>query len=654
MILKSNLITFNDYIFRYNYFNLKLLAIEQGCMMTLLNQQQIQKVSAAVDGLDPMQLAWVSGYFSGLSAANSSAQEANSLQNSFADSLSQSPSSTLASTTNHASEKITVLYGSQTGNSKNIAESLHSAISLNGNQVELKNLLDYRPQQLKKEQKVIVVISTQGNGEAPDEALGFYKFITSDRAPRLDNLEFAVLGLGDSSYDDYCQTGKDVDSALEKLGAKRFHDRIDVDLDFEEDVSIWKKDILNKTQPKNDTVVSFAPKSATALDVASTEPTVEVYSENNPYQAEFLNVLDLTSAESTQNAYHIELAVEADGLSYKAGDILAVLPENQDELVDALISKLDFNEKETVTLKKGQFELRTAFKHHLEIANLTANVLKTYAGFIKSRAGSEPLQSLLADKEALKDYLNGSDLLDLVTDYPSEISPQDLVASLRPLISRQYSIASSEKIHEEEVHILIKPVAYTKGEEDRKHLGVTSNWLKDKQLGDTVPVHIKPNSSFKLPENIGGKTEDKIIMIGAGTGVAPFRSFLYEREDQGANGNSWLFFGEQRFRSDFLYQTEWQKFLKDGTLEKMNVAFSRDQEEKVYIQHKLLEEAANVYEWIEQGATLYICGDINNLAKDVHNTLIQIISEQSGKSLEDAANQLDEMKISKKYQRDVY
>lgn len=600
--------------------------------MTILNQQQLEKVSKAVDGLDPMQLAWVSGYFSGLSV-NAAGQPVNKLSQA-----------ALANPSQQAAEKITVLYGSQTGNSKKIAESLHTALELNGNQAELKNTLDYRPQQLKKEQKVIVVISTQGNGEAPDEALGFYKYVMSERAPRLENLEFAVLGLGDSSYDDYCQTGKDIDSALEKLGAKRFHYRVDVDLDFEDDVIKWKKDILSKTEPNNDTVVSFAPKLGGS---ASTDQT---YSESNPYQAEILNVLDLTTAESTQNAYHIELAVDADGLGYQAGDIIAILPDNQDELVDALIKQLDYNPNEMVTIKKGQFKLHTAFKHHLEIANLTANVVKTYAGFIKS----DSLQALLDDKEALKDYLNGSDLLNLITDYPSEISTQDLVASLRPLISRQYSIASSETTHEDEVHILIKPVIYTlsskESDEDRKHYGVASNWLKDKQMGDTVPVHIKPNSSFKLPEY----AEEKIIMIGAGTGVAPFRSFLFERENQGAKGNSWLFFGEQRFRSDFLYQTEWQKFLKDGTLEKMNVAFSRDQAEKVYIQHKLLEEAASVYEWIQQGATLYICGDINNLAKDVHNTLIQIISEQSGKSLEDAVTQLDEMKISKKYQRDVY
>lgn len=604
--------------------------------MTLLNQQQIQKVSAAVDGLDPMQLAWVSGYFSGLSA-----QSGNTLQNSIADSLEQAVPTTPAP---QISEKITVLYGSQTGNSKNIATSLHTALTLNGNQAELKNTLDYRPQQLKKEQKVIIVISTQGNGEAPDEALSFYKYLTGARAPRLENLTFAVLALGDSSYDDYCQIGKDIDNALERLGAKRFHQRIDVDLDFEDDVIAWKKDILSKAEPKSDTVVSFAPKLARGTP--NLDPIVGSYSESKPYQAEILNILELTTAESTQHAYHIELALEADGLSYQAGDILAIMPDNQDELVDALIAKLDLNASEIVSIKKTQFELRTALKHHLEIANLTTNVIRTYANFSQSAS----LQTLLNDKKALKDYLNGSDLLDLVSDYPANISTQDLVASLRPLISRQYSIASAEEIHQDEVHILIKPVTYTKGELARKHLGVASNWLKDKQLGDTVPVYIKANSSFKLPED----ANQKIIMIGAGTGIAPFRSFLYQRENQGANGNSWLFFGEQRFRSDFLYQTEWQKFLKDGTLEKMHVAFSRDQAEKVYIQHKLLEQAASVYDWIEQGATLYICGDINNLAKDVHHTLIQIISEQAGKSLKEAEAQLDNMKISKKYQRDVY
>jgi len=392
--------------------------------MTLLNQQQIQKVSAAVEGLDPMQLAWVSGYFSGLSAQATGTP----LQAGISSAVGANQETQVA-------EKITVLYGSQTGNSKKIAESLHTALELNGNQAELKNTLDYRPQQLKKEQKIIVVISTQGNGEPPDEALAFYKYITSDRAPKLENLEFAVLGLGDSSYDEYCQTGKDVDSAFEKLGAKRFHYRVDVDVDFEDDVIKWKKDILDKTEPKSDTVVSFAPKLGGAV-----QTTESAYSEANPYQAEVLNVLDLTTAESTQNVYHIELALEGEGLHYQAGDIIAILPDNQDDLVDALIKKLDFNPNEMVTIKKGQFKLHTAFKHHLEIANLTANVVKTYASFIKSDA----LQTLIDDKDALKEYIDGADLLNLVSDYKGEISTQDLVASLRLfLIKKEMKIEST-------------------------------------------------------------------------------------------------------------------------------------------------------------------------------------------------------------------
>ena len=233
-------------------------------------------------------------------------------------------------------------------------------------------------------------------------------------------------------------------------------------------------------------------------------------------------------------------------------------------------------------------------------------------------------------------------------DYPSETSTAELLSILRPLFSRQYSISSSEQVHTEEAHILIKPVFYDHN--DRNHLGVSSNWLIDKQAGDTIPVHIKTNSGFSLPEN----NEDKIIMIGAGTGVAPYRSFLYEREAREAQGNSWLFFGEQRFQSDFLYQTDWQHFLKNGTLENMSVAFSRDQQEKIYIQDKLLEESEKVFEWIEQGATLYVCGDIDRLAQGVHDTLIKIISQHSDLDDDGVNNYIDQLKITKKYQRDVY
>lgn len=607
--------------------------------MTLLNQQQIQKVSAAVEGLNANQLAWVSGYFSGLSANSN-----NNLEQQITD-VSGIQTNTQTAQQSQASEKITVLYGSQTGNSKTIAESVSAELKTKGVDVTLKNLLDYRPQQLKKEQKIVVVVSTHGNGEPPDEALAFYNFIYSNRAPKLDKLEFAVLGLGDSSYDDFCQTGVDLDAKFEELGAKRFHDRLDLDLDFEVGAKSWQQAVVSKidtlnNESNNEEHVVIDINSKQAINTAEATN----WTEANPYHAEILSITNLTTDDSDQDAYHIEISTEADGLRYEPGDIIAILPENQKSLVDAIIQKLDAIDTDPVEIAGETHTLVNALSHKVEIANLTAKVVKSYAELVDNKG----LTQLITDKEQLKHYLYGSDLLDLLQDYSGEISTTDLLNILRPLFSRQYSIASSEQIHSEEAHILIKPVYYDHNE--RRHFGVSSNWLISKQAGDTIPVHIKPNSGFSLPEN----NEDKIIMIGAGTGVAPYRSFLYEREAREAQGNSWLFFGEQRFQSDFLYQTEWQNFLKNGTLEKMSVAFSRDQQEKIYIQDRLLEQSAQVFEWIEQGATVYVCGDIDRLAQGVHDTLIKIISKHSGLDDEGVNNYIDQLKINKKYQRDVY
>lgn len=612
--------------------------------MTLLNQQQIQKVSSAVEGLNANQLAWVSGYFSGLSA-NSSNNLENNLQNQISD-LSAIQPSNLAASQQHAVEKVTILYGSQTGNSRTIAESVSAELKAKGADVTLKNLLDYRPQQLKKEQRIVLVVSTHGNGEPPDEALAFHNFVFGNRAPKLNDLEFAVLGLGDSSYDEFCQMGVDFDAKFEELGAKRFHDRLDLDLDFEAGAKSWQQDIVSKVaEAKNDdkhVVIDINSKQA-----ITTENTAN-WSEANPYHAEILSITNLTTDDSEQDAYHLEISTEEEGLRYEPGDIIAILPENQKELVDSVIQKLGATEESLVTVAGDSISLLNALSHKVEIANLTAKVIKSYAELVSNEA----LNELVSDKEQLKQYLHGSDLLDLLEDYPADsangLATADLLSILRPLFSRQYSISSSEQVHTEEAHILIKPVFYEQN--DRNHLGVSSNWLIDKQAGDTIPVHIKPNSGFALPEN----NEDKIIMIGAGTGVAPYRSFLYEREAREAQGNSWLFFGEQRFQSDFLYQTDWQHFLKNGTLENMSVAFSRDQEKKVYIQDKLLEESTKVFDWIEQGATLYVCGDIDKLAQGVNDTLIKIISKHTDLDDDGVNKYIDQLKINKKYQRDVY
>ena len=593
--------------------------------MTLLNHQQIEHVSTAIQGLNPSQLAWVSGYLAGLSSEKRDGQFYPELQSIPLDSKS--------------SNNVTVLYGSQTGNSKAIAEELHGNLLKAGLNSSLSNLLDYRSGQLKKEQKVFFVISTQGNGEPPDEALGFIKFIESKRAPNLENLEYSVLGLGDSSYDEYCQTGIDLDARLESLGASRLVERVDADIDFEDSASVWQKNILEN--------VDVEENSVSVINFNSHPKAVEnnkKWNEANPYQAEILKIINLTDKGSTQEAYHIELALDDYGFTYQAGDILAFLPKNQIELVENIISKLGFDPSEKITIKNTQISLREALISKLDINKLTPTVVKAYAKAIDSTE----LLHALKDKKKFKDFTQRANALDLLNAYPGILSAQQFVSSLRPLISRQYSISSSAEIHTDEVHILVKPLEYDFV--GYQHNGSASSFVKQLKDGDSIPVHIKTNSSFKLPKD----PNEKIIMIGAGTGVAPYRSFLFERESQGGFGNSWLFFGEQHFQSDFLYQTDWQQFLKNGVLERMNVAFSRDQKQKVYVQHKLLEEAEDIYKWLLDGATLYVCGDIKHMAADVHQALIQIISTQSEKTPDEAEKWLEEKQLSNKYQRDVY
>lgn len=589
--------------------------------MELLSQQQIQQVSSAVAGLNTSQLAWVSGYLSGLSSQGSH----------FA-----APSITTRPITTPSADRISVLYGSQTGNSKRIAEELHTGLSAQGIETSLHNLFDYRPLQLKKDSTLLIVISTQGNGEPPDEALSFFKYLESDRAPNLGHLEYAVLGLGDSSYDDFCETGIALDKQLTALGAQSFLARSDADIDFEETAALWQRNVINhlkENQTGSAETTTLVPETNTSN-----------WTEATPYPAEIIHLIDLTTNESTQESYHIELAIEDYGKTYQAGDILALLPKNQSSLVTAIIQQAGLEAAEQVTLKSKEVTLFEALESKLEITKLTSKVVREYG----EATNSSQLHNLVSNKEALRRFIQDADLLDLLNQYPEKLSAQTLVDLLRPLTSRQYSIASSAKAHEGEVHILVKPVSYQQN--SREHLGAASNWLKQLQIGDTVPVHIKENNSFKLPKN----PDDKIIMIGAGTGVAPYRSFLFEREAQGAKGNSWLFFGEQHFRSDFLYQTDWQSFLKKGVLERMSVAFSRDQEEKVYVQHKIAEEAETLYQWLKEGAYLYVCGDINRMAADVHQALLDVIVKQSTKSRQDAEDYLKELQLEKRYQRDVY
>lgn len=593
----------------------------------LLTPEQLQQVSKAVHGLTPAQLAWVSGYLSGLSSGMD--QQFTPFAHGTA----------VAAPLAANALKTTIVYGSQTGNSKKIAEQLHARLQSHGAEAVVLNLKDYRPQQLKKEQRLIAVISTHGNGEPPDDARAFFSFLLSERAPRLEALEYAVLALGDSSYEEFCQTGLVLDQRLAELGAKPLLARVDCDVDFATPSAEWQQQIVQKT-PNNkvDTSIQFAP-AHTAAATQGREYTAE-----NPFQSELLSSINLTDSGSSKDVLHLEFSLEESGLQYEPGDILAVAVANDLTLVEEVLSLSGLDRHTPVNINGQVTDLYNALVNRRELSTLTRRQMKVYAEYI----GHAELLAAANDKNNLKEWLYAADWVDVFRQFPGKVEAQALVDILRPLQPRQYSIASSPNAHPDEVHLLVKRVEYDFN--GRTHLGAASNWLARLQAGDKAAVHIKPNAHFKLPAS----AESKIIMIGAGTGVAPFRSFLFEREAQGISGNSWLFFGEQRFRTDFLYQTEWQQFLANGTLERMSVAFSRDQARKVYVQHRLLEEAAEVYQWLQEGAYLYVCGDMNGMAKDVHNALIEIVASQRNINAVDAAAWLEQLMGEHRYQRDVY
>lgn len=601
--------------------------------MSVLSAQQLERITSAVTDLSPVQLAWLGGYLSGLSMGKDNVIPFP--QRSTASSLP-----TVAPVANAAPAiKTLILYGTQTGNGKKIAEQLSASLKAQGGEVSLTSMKDYRPQQLKQEQRLVIVVSTHGNGEPPDDARAFFNFIQSARAPRLEKLEYTVLALGDSSYDEFCQTGAVLDARFAELGAKRVLERVDCDVDFAKPAKAWQAQVLEQFKPS--TEAANAQFAATPVAASVSEA---LFSNENPFKSELLNSIVLTDTGSSKDVLHLEFSLEGSGIEYQPGDILAIQVHNDANLVDEVLKQGKFTGNETIALDSTSLDLRSALTSKLELSTVTKRQLKQYAQAIQHAE----LLAAVEDKEALKDFLWAADWADVLQTYPGTLDAQALVALLRPLQDRQYSIASSPNAHPDEVHLLVKRVTYDFN--GREHLGTASNGLARLQAGDMSGVYIKDNPHFRLPHD----AQTKLIMIGAGTGVAPFRSFLFEREAQGLSGNTWLFFGEQRFRTDFLYQTEWQSLLHSGVLERMSVAFSRDQDKKVYVQHRLLEAGAEVYQWLQTGAHLYVCGDMHGMAKDVHQALLDIAMQYGGKTPEQAHDWLELLISEHRYQRDVY
>ncbi|MBT2625401.1 assimilatory sulfite reductase (NADPH) flavoprotein subunit [Bacillus sp. ISL-32] len=600
-------------------------------MNSPFNQEQAELLNRLLPTLTESQKIWLSGYFA--------AAQSGSVQGT-AEAPATLPAGDTAQT---ISKEVTILYGSQTGNAQGLAENTGKTLEGRGYQVNVSSMSDFKPNNLKKIKNLLIVVSTHGEGDPPDNALSFHEFLHGRRAPKIDDLRFSVLALGDSSYEFFCQTGKEFDARLEELGGTRLSPRVDCDLDYDEPAAEWVEEVLGGLSEAQSGMAEPTPAAVPQSGESS-------YSRTNPFRAEVLENINLNGRGSNKETRHIELSLEGSGLTYEPGDSLGVYPENDPALVDMLLEEMNWGPEEVVTVnKQGDVRpLKEALISHFEITVLTKPLLQQAAQL----SANEDLRELLSpgNEEKAKAYLEGRDVLDLVRDFgPWGVSAQEFIAILRKMPARLYSIASSLSANPDEVHLTIGAVRYDAHGRERK--GVCSILCAERlQPGDTLPVYIQHNQNFKLPDN----PETPIIMVGPGTGIAPFRSFMQEREEAGAEGKSWVFFGDQHFVTDFLYQTEWQKWLKDGVLTKMDVAFSRDTEEKVYVQHRMLEHSKEMFAWIQEGAAVYICGDEKHMAHDVHQALIDIIEKEGGMSREKAEEYLADMQQQKRYQRDVY
>lgn len=602
------------------------------------NQQQTELLNQLLPTLNGHQRIWLTGYLAAQAAVGGEAQTPGQAVAPAATTVAVIPAQPAAP------REVTILFGSQTGNGSGLAKKLAKRLDEQHVKTEVLSMADFKPANLKKLENLLIIVSTHGEGDPPDNALAFHEFINSKRAPKLDSLNYSVLALGDTSYEFFCQTGKDFDSRLAELGASRLVDRADCDVDFDETAGEWMK-AVTESLSATPAAATTAAESAAPL---SADPESE-YSRSNPFRAEVLENLNLNGRGSARETRHLELSLEGSGLTYEPGDSLGVYPENHPRLVDEIIEAMGWNAEEQVaTGKSSTAALREALHHYFEITVLTKPLIEQVAKL----TGNERLLKLASPESAeeMRAYLGENDLLDLIRDFDLKgLGAAELTGLLRKIPARLYSIASSSKATPDEVHLTVRTVRYACGGRDR--YGVCSVQMAERlEPGDALPVFVQHNPNFKLPEN----PDTPIIMIGPGTGAAPFRSFLAEREETDARGKTWMFYGDQHFATDFLYQTEWQRWIKDGVLTKMDVAFSRDTAEKVYVQHRMMEKSRELYEWINSGAAVYVCGDEKNMAHDVHGALETIIAQGGGLSPEQASEYLLRMQQEKRYQRDVY
>ncbi|MBZ0254751.1 assimilatory sulfite reductase (NADPH) flavoprotein subunit [bacterium] len=573
----------------------------------------------------PEQRAWLNGFLAGLFSRNQ--LELNA---------AAAPATQLA--------PLTILFGSQTGNAESLAKTLSKQASKQGFAPTVYDMGDYPFDNIKHENRIIIITSTYGDGDPPDNAQAFWNKLSTDDALSLAHIEYSVLALGDTNYEKFCQFGKTLDARLEQLGAKRAYQRTDCDVDYDELYEEWANGALPALLPKD------SPQVKAPINGSATQPVKEEgYSKKNPFPATVQRVVGLNGDGSEKDTRHVEISLAGSGISYKVGDALGVWPQNCANEVDALINVLGFDPNIEVDVPKfGRETLRKALIEHFDISKVTRPFLK----WLLEKTGAEQLEALLQpeNKAQLDDYLWGREILDVLNEIPNlDVTPHEFIESLKTIQPRLYSISSSPNAHPDEVHITVGVVQYDS--HGREHHGVCSGFLaRLVQEGSIVPVFISSSKNFGLPEN----ANVPIIMVGPGTGIAPFRAFLEERRCQGGDGKQWLFFGNPHEATDFLYRDEILSMKEDGILTKFDAAFSRDQQEKIYVQHRMIEQAHDLFRWLEEGAYFYVCGDAQRMAKDVHDALIEIVKIAGGASEDEAADYVQRLQAEKRYQRDVY
>ena len=597
-----------------------------------LDPERSELLRRVVDGLEPASLQWLSGFASGVAYARGQVDPVRHEGSSSTAAVAARPES---------AARLAIVYGSQTGNGKRIAERLGRAAEAAGLAVRVFAARDYPLKDLAGERLLTVVISTHGDGDPPDDARGFVEHITGKRAPKLDGLAYSVLALGDSSYPKFCETGRQVDERLAALGARRLLPRVDCDVDFERLAAPWLDQVVTGAR---DAV--GGPQVATVTRLRSV-PTAPLYDREQPFEARVVANQRITGSAGSKDVRHIEISLEGSGLKYKPGDALGVWHENPPLVVDAVLGALRLPGELPVALDGVTRTLRDWLAREREITRLTRPFLTRHA----QRSGSDELSAVLepGNEDQLRRTLKDLQLIDVLNAYPAEWEAEAFVAALRPLAPRLYSIASAQDAVGDEVHVTVAVVDYDN--DGQRRLGAASAHLASLTGDDaTARVFIEQNERFRLPTD----PSRDVIMIGPGTGVAPYRGFLQQRESQGATGRNWLVFGARHFGSEFLYQVEWQEAQRKGLLHRVDVAFSRDGTPRAYVQDRLREAGKDLFAWLEGGAHLYVCGDAEHMAPDVHEALVEIVSAHGGLERDAAESYLRRLADDRRYLRDVY